>query len=81
MCFRNDVLSEQHIVISGGCGAIGLGVIKKLTDHGAKVTINDIIGPTLAEKRLRDIGIDLKNVAYINADLTQEKGVEPLSSP
>ena len=78
MCFSDDALSEQHIVISGGCGAIGLGVIKKLTDHGAKVTVNDIIEPTLAETRLRDIDIDLTRVTYVKADLTQEAGVEIL---
>ena len=28
-------------MISGGCGAIGIGVVKKLTDHGASVTVNE----------------------------------------
>ena len=43
MCFREDAIAERHIVISGGCGAIGLGIVKKLTEHGARVTVNDIL--------------------------------------
>ena len=48
MCFREDTLAGHHIVISGGCGAIGLGIVKKLTDHGARVTVNDILDTATA---------------------------------
>ena len=32
MVFRDDALAGLHIVISGGCGAIGLGIVKKIND-------------------------------------------------
>ena len=52
MVFCNDALTGVHIVISGGCGAIGVGIVKKLVAHGANLTVNDILpgstgnGPT-----------------------------------
>jgi NAD(P)-dependent dehydrogenase (short-subunit alcohol dehydrogenase family) len=39
MTFREDALAGQHIVISGGAGAIGVHIVKKLTDHGARMTV------------------------------------------
>lgn len=80
MCFREDALLGHHIVISGGCGAIGVGVVEKLTHHGAVVTVNDILEPATAETRMRDAGIDLDKTAYINGDLTQPTAVEALIS-
>ena len=78
MCFREDALAERHIVISGGCGAIGLGIVRKLTEHGARVTVNDIIDTTTADARLRDAGVDLEKTVYVRADLTQAPDVERL---
>ena len=78
MCFREDALAERHIVISGGCGAIGLGVVRKLTEHGASVTVNDIIDTKTADTRLRDADIDLEKTVYVQADLTRTKDVEKL---
>lgn len=78
MCFRENALSGRHIVISGGCGAIGVGVIKKLTEHGANVTVNDILEPADAETRLRETGINLEKIAYVKADLTQTAEVDAL---
>ena len=78
MCFREDALAERHIVISGGCGAIGLGVVRKLTEHGASVTVNDIIDSKTADTRLRDADIDLGKTVYVQADLTRTKDVEKL---
>lgn len=72
MTFRTDALEGQHIVISGGCGAIGLGVVKKLTDHGARMTVNDIIGVDEASARFESAAIDPQRVAYCQADLTTE---------
>src|SRR5438034_2699741 len=71
MCFREDALAGQHVVISGGCGAIGLGVVKKLTDHGASVTVNDLLEPSVAEARLREAAIRTERIAYVQADLTR----------
>ena len=70
MAFRNDALAGRHIVISGGCGAIGLGIIKKLMAHGANVTVNDILSDQQAADRLRQNGIDLSKTNYVRADLT-----------
>lgn len=71
MCFRDDALEGRHILISGGCGAIGLEVVRKLADHGAMVRVNDLLEPAEAEARLREAEIDLENVGYVQADLTQ----------
>src|SRR5690349_19008728 len=78
MTFREDALAGRHILISGGCGAIGVGIVKKLTDHGARVTVNDLLEPAAAEGRLREAGVGMRNTAYVRADLTQEAEVEAL---
>jgi NAD(P)-dependent dehydrogenase (short-subunit alcohol dehydrogenase family) len=78
MCFRDDALTGRHIVISGGCGAIGLGVVKKLTEHGAQMTVNDLLEPPAAEVRLREAGIDPAKIHYVGADLTQASEVDRL---
>ena len=70
MAFRNDALGGRHIVISGGCGAIGLGIVNKLMAHGANVTVNDILSDQLATDRLSQNGIEVEKTNYIKADLT-----------
>lgn len=76
MTFRDDALAGQHIVISGGCGAIGLGVVKRLTEHGAVMTVNDIFEPDEAHARMRDYGIALERVQYLKGDLTHSAEVK-----
>jgi NAD(P)-dependent dehydrogenase (short-subunit alcohol dehydrogenase family) len=76
MVFRDDALAGQHIVISGGCGAIGIGVVKALTAHGAVVSVNDIVAPGEAQQRLRDAGIAADKITYLRADLTQSSEVQ-----
>jgi NAD(P)-dependent dehydrogenase (short-subunit alcohol dehydrogenase family) len=78
MCFREDALAGRHIVISGGCGAIGVGVVKALADHGASVTVNDLLEPEAAEARLREAAIDRGKTAYVQADLTRAAEVDRL---
>jgi NAD(P)-dependent dehydrogenase (short-subunit alcohol dehydrogenase family) len=78
MSFRQDALAGRHIIISGGCGAIGVGIVKKLTDHGADVTVNDILEPAEAAARLRENEINLEKTAYVKADLTQPSEVDAL---
>jgi NAD(P)-dependent dehydrogenase (short-subunit alcohol dehydrogenase family) len=78
MCFRVDALAGRHIVISGGCGAIGVGVVKALSDHGACVTVNDLLEPSEAEARVREAGIDPARIAYVQADLTRAAEVDRL---
>ena len=70
MAFRNDALAGRHIIISGGCGAIGLGIVKKLMAHGASITVNDILTDQQAADRLSENGIDLSKISYVKADLT-----------
>ena len=71
MTFQTDALSGQHIVISGGTGAIGTGIVKKLTDHGARMTVNDIIDPAEALQRLNDAHVVMARVHYLQGDMTQ----------
>ncbi|MDE0503996.1 MAG: SDR family NAD(P)-dependent oxidoreductase, partial [Candidatus Poribacteria bacterium] len=78
MCFREDALIERHIVISGGCGAIGVGIVKKLTEHGARVTVNDILDTASADERLRAAEIDLEKTVYVQGDVTLAEEVETL---
>lgn len=75
MPFRDDALAGQHLVISGGAGAIGLGVVKALTDHGAVMTINDILDPAEALERARAAGIASAKIRYLQGDLTQADDV------
>ncbi len=74
MTFREDALAGQHILISGGCGAIGLGVIRQLMAHGAHVSINDVIDPIAAAARLADMPLD--RFFYIPGDLTQPEAAQ-----
>src|SRR5690349_11181641 len=76
MPFRENALAGQHIVISGGVGAIGLGIVKKLTDHSAIMTVNDVLPPDEALKRLRDYGVKLDSVHYVQGDLTRSANVQ-----
>lgn len=50
--FRTDVLAGRHIVISGGCGSLGAAVVKTLAEHGAALTVNDILEEGAALDRL-----------------------------
>ena len=70
MVFCNDALAGIHIVISGGCGAIGVGIVKQLMAHGANLTVNDILPYPLAMDRLIQNGVDIEKVNYVKADLT-----------
>ena len=76
--FCSDALQNLHILISGGCGAIGLGIVKKLIAHGANLTVNDILAAQLAIERLSQSGIDTRKVNYVEADLTDAEATEML---
>ncbi|MAS37936.1 MAG: SDR family oxidoreductase [Anaerolineaceae bacterium] len=78
MTFRDDALAGQHIVISGGAGAIGVGIVRKLVEHGAQVTVNDIVAPDEARQRLQTAGVKLESTHYVQADLTLEADVRRL---
>ena len=76
MTFRDDALAGQHIIISGGCGGIGVGVVRALTAHGAKLSINDVIDDAEAQRRLSTAGINREHYAYLRGDLTQAADVQ-----
>jgi NAD(P)-dependent dehydrogenase (short-subunit alcohol dehydrogenase family) len=78
MTFRTDALVGQHILISGGAGAIGVSIVKKLTDHGAHMTVNDILEPDDAQQHLQAAGVELSAVHYAQGDLTQAPAVDQL---
>ncbi|MBZ0297869.1 MAG: SDR family oxidoreductase [Anaerolineae bacterium] len=78
MTFRDDALAGQHIVISGGCGALGLSIVRKLIEHGANVTVNDVLDPITAAARLSDMPTD--HFFYAQADLTQADEVAHMIS-
>jgi NAD(P)-dependent dehydrogenase (short-subunit alcohol dehydrogenase family) len=80
MTFRDDALAGQHIIISGGCGAIGVGVVKALTDHEAKVTINDVLNEAEAQQRLIAAGVSRERYAYLKGDLTQAAAVQEFAA-
>jgi len=73
--FADDALEGQHIVISGGAGALGIGIVKKLTDHGAAMTVNDIVDETEAVQRFTAADIDAERIHYVQADITQKPEV------
>ena len=75
MTFRSDALAGQHLIISGGVGAIGVGIIKKLTDHGAHMTVNDLLDSETAETRLTSANVNMTRVRYFQGDLTKADAV------
>ncbi len=76
MTFTKDALAGQHIIISGGAGALGVGIVKALTDHGALMTVNDVLEPAQAFAHLNEGGVDRDRIAYVQADLTRKPDVE-----
>lgn len=76
MTFQDNALSGQHIIISGGAGAIGTGIVRKLTGHGAHMTVNDILEAEDAQQRLQDAGVEMRRVRYVRGDLTQAANVD-----
>jgi NAD(P)-dependent dehydrogenase (short-subunit alcohol dehydrogenase family) len=76
MVFRDDALAGQHIVISGGAGGLGVGVVRKLTDHGARMTVNDVMAADEARARLEAAGVQAGRFHYVRGDLTRPEDVE-----
>lgn len=78
MIFHAEALSGLNAVITGGCGGIGVYVVKKLTDHGANVTVNDLISASEAQSIFTGAHINPDRVAYFQGDATQPETVEDL---
>jgi len=45
MTFHPEALGRRHIVLSGGCGALGVVIAERLQQHGAKVSVCDLVKP------------------------------------
>ncbi len=74
--FREDALAGEHMIISGGAGAIGVAIARARTAHGAAVTGHDGVEPAEANARLAAAGAVAGRTAYVQADLTQHSEVE-----
>jgi NAD(P)-dependent dehydrogenase (short-subunit alcohol dehydrogenase family) len=70
-CFAKDMLSEMHVAISGGAGVLGLAIVKGLTEHGARVSINDVVENARAEDAFAKAQIPAERVQYIRGDLSK----------
>ena len=43
MYFSTNLLDGNHIIVSGGAGSLGVAIIKGLLEHGARVSVNDVL--------------------------------------
>jgi NAD(P)-dependent dehydrogenase (short-subunit alcohol dehydrogenase family) len=50
---------------------LGAAIVRTLTDHGAVMTVNDILAPEHGLATLREAGVTAERVAYVRGDLTQ----------
>ena len=71
-------LSGKHVLITGGCGAIGRVVIQALAEHGATVSVNDRLPTDEAQRVLAGAGAQGPNVWYYQADVTNVEEVARL---
>ena len=75
-CFAKNLLAGQHVVISGGLGALGMAIVEGFIAHGARVSVNDIADPSAAAEAFQKYGFASSIVAYTQADLTVSAEVE-----
>lgn len=68
-------LGGRHVLVTGGAGALGLAIAKALLDHGATVSIADVLPEKEARGRLAVLGEQLR---YVRADVTEEDQVGAL---
>lgn len=73
-------LTHKRILLTGGCGAIGLYIVKTLTEHGAFMIVNDVLAKEDAHTLLEQQGINLTKISYKQADITQAESVTQLFS-
>lgn len=45
-------LEGRHVLISGGCGALGRAIVAEFLAHGARITVNDILEDEQAARLL-----------------------------
>src|SRR5215467_10368060 len=78
MAFSADCLQGKRILITGGLGAIGKVVVRKLLTHSACVVINDIVEEQEAHEWIRALGYGPDRCTYVNADVTSAEGAQAL---
>ncbi len=71
-------LTGKTVLITGGCGAIGVVVARVLAEHGAAVAVNDVLPEEEARAALEAAGATGAKVRYFRADTTQPDAVEVL---
>ncbi len=69
-------LTDEIILITGGCGAIGQVVVRTLAEYGARVAVNDIVPETDAAQIFASMNVAASHVAYFQADVTQPEAVD-----
>jgi NAD(P)-dependent dehydrogenase (short-subunit alcohol dehydrogenase family) len=74
--FSPTALAGQHVCITGGAGAIGVGVVAALSAHGAVVSVNDIVSEADAAARFAAAHIDPARVVYVQADTTTKAAAD-----
>lgn len=65
------MIENQTILITGGVGAIGRVVVKRLTDQGAFLAVNDIVSPKAAAAIFLEDSVHPGHVRYFRADVTR----------
>lgn len=73
-------LTGKKILLTGGCGALGIPIIKLLVEHGASLLVIDILSEDDALKTLEQQSINLENITYYQTDITNQKQVQTLFS-
>ena len=69
--FAKDCLADKTILITGGLGAIGKVVVGRLTEHSAKVAVNDVLDDSEAEKIIREADWPADRLLYVRGDVTK----------
>jgi len=78
MAFASDCLQNKVILITGGLGAIGKVIVRKLLAHSARVVVNDIVPEAEAREWMTAAGCAADHCIYVKADVTTAAGAQEL---
>ena len=59
----------KTVLISGGCGGMGMSIAQRFTQEGALVVLADLVAPDA--ERLQSIFGDLPHPQWVKLDVTQ----------
>jgi NAD(P)-dependent dehydrogenase (short-subunit alcohol dehydrogenase family) len=76
MYFPKNLLDGSHIIVSGGAGSLGVAIVKGLLEHGARVSVNDVLANEDAVARFVQAGINPQKLQYLRGDLRESAEVE-----